>query len=209
MKGLATIIKVLEAEISNPTVELNSSNPLELLVATILSAQCTDERVNKVTEHLFMEYKSASDYARADVRKFEDEIRSTGFFRNKAKNIIRCCRELGARFAGNVPSTMEELVSLPGVGRKTASVILGNCFGVPAIVVDTHVLRVSHRLGLTESDNPDVVERDLSSLFKAEMWMRRSHQFLLFGRYTCKAKKPKCSTCGMKTVCRYYGSINQ
>ena len=132
MKGLETIISVLDAEISNPTVELNYLNPLELLVATILSAQCTDERVNKVTEHLFKKYKSASDYARADVRKFEDQIRSTGFFRNKAKNIIRCCGELEARFGGKVPSTMEELVSLPGVWRKTASVILGNCFGVPA-----------------------------------------------------------------------------
>ncbi len=206
-KKIETILKTLDREFPKPGVELNYSNPLELLVATILSAQCTDQRVNQVTAKLFKKYRTPGDYSRADAEAFGQEIRSTGFYKNKAKNIIRCCRELATRFRGNVPDTMEELVSLPGVWRKTASVILGNCFGKPAIVVDTHVLRVSRRLDLTRSENPDDVEEDLSALFPRKLWIRVSHQLLLHGRYICKAKTPLCASCTMKTVCAYFRSI--
>lgn len=200
------ILRELDRKIPSPKVELRHSSPLELLVATILSAQCTDERVNRVTESLFRKYRSARDYAHADPETLEEEVRPTGFYRNKARNIIRCCRDLEERFGGHVPRTMEELVSLPGVWRKTASVILGNCFGQPAIVVDTHVLRVSRRLGLTRSDDPDVVEQDLASFFPRKTWIRRSHQILLFGRYTCKARAPQCSACGLSPLCPYYAT---
>jgi endonuclease-3 len=206
MKKLDTIRKVLDQEFPKPAVELHHSNPLELLIATILSAQCTDERVNRVTASLFKKYRKAIDYAEADPKLFEQEIRSTGFYKSKAKNIIRCCQALVQRFGGQVPKTMEELTTLPGVWRKTASVILGNCFGQPAIVVDTHVLRVSRRLGLTRSEDPDEVERDLAKLLPESSWTRVSHQLLLHGRYICKAKKPDCPSCGMKSVCAFYSS---
>ena len=206
MKKLNTIIKTLEREFPKPAVELVYSDPLELLVATILSAQCTDERVNRVTATLFKKYRTAKDYAQADPGVLEQEIRSTGFYKSKAKNIIRCCQSLMQRFGGRIPQTMEELTTLPGVWRKTASVILGNCFGQPAIVVDTHVLRVSRRLGLTGSEDPDRVEQDLARLLPQKLWTRVSHQLLLHGRYVCKAKTPLCSSCGMRPVCPYYPS---
>ena len=200
------IIKTFDHVFPHPRVELNYSSPLELLVATILSAQCTDQRVNQVTARLFKKYKKAQDYARADLEALEQEIRSTGFYKSKAKNIIRCCQDLERRFGGKVPRTMEELTTLPGVGRKTASVILGNCFGHPAIVVDTHVLRVSRRLGLTKSDDPDTVEQDLAKLFPPKQWVRISHQMILHGRYICKAKRPLCDSCEMRPVCTFYKS---
>ena len=159
------LAQVLDREFPDPKVELRYSNPLELLIATILSAQCTDERVNKVTARLFKKYRTAKAYARADPAVLEQEIRPTGFFRNKARNIIGCCRALEERHGGRVPRSMEDLIKLPGVWRKTAGVILGNCFGVPAIVVDTHVRRVSRRLGLSRSDDPDEIEEDLARLF--------------------------------------------
>lgn len=204
MGKIDIILKSLDQAFPEPRVELNYSNPLELLVATILSAQCTDQRVNKVTINLFNKYKTVKDYSNADLEELSGEIRSTGFYKNKAKNIIRCCRDIEQRFGGRVPDTMEDLISLPGVWRKTASVILGNCFDVPAIVVDTHMLRVSQRLGLTDSKEPDVVEKDLSGKFPSRIWVRFSRQMVLFGRYVCKARTPSCPTCGMKTVCRYY-----
>jgi len=204
LKKLDYLIKILDREFPDPKVELHSSNPLELLIATILSAQCTDERVNKVTPYLFRKYRRAKDYAEADPAVLEQEIRSTGFYKNKAKNIIGCGRVLVEKYAGKVPDTMEALVELPGVGRKTAGVILGNCFGQPAIVVDTHVRRVSQRLGLTRSDDPDEIENDLAKLFPREKWTRVSHQLLLHGRYICKARSPRCPDCELKTVCGYY-----
>jgi endonuclease-3 len=204
MKKPDHLIKVLDREFPNPKVELHSSNPLELLIATILSAQCTDDRVNKVTPHLFKKYKSAKDYATADQAVLEKEIRSTGFYKNKAKNIIRCCQALVDKHGGRVPQTMEELIELPGVWRKTANVMLGNCFGQPAIVVDTHVRRVSQRLGLTRSDDPDEIETELGRFIPEKKWTRVSLQLLLHGRYLCTAKNPRCPDCDLKPICRYF-----
>lgn len=208
MIKLDHLIKVLDREFPDPKVELHCRTPLELLIATILSAQCTDERVNKVTPHLFKKYKSAKDYAKADTAVLEQEIRSTGFYKNKAKNIIGCCRALVEKHGGKIPDTMDELIELPGVWRKTAGVILGNCFGQPAIVVDTHVRRVSQRLELTRSDDPDEIEKDLGRLIPSRKWTRVSHQLLLHGRYICKAKTPRCSECELKPICGYYKQIN-
>lgn len=185
----------LERAVPEPRIELNHSNPLELLMATILSAQCTDEQVNKVTEALFKKYKTAKDYAGADSAAFESEIKPTGFYKNKAKNILGAAQVLVEKFGGEVPHKMEELTSLPGVGRKTANVILGGWFKEPAVVVDTHVKRVSKRLGLTESEDPEQVETDLQRILPSERWSRASTQILLFGRYTCKAKSPQCNGC--------------
>lgn len=204
MKKLDRLIKILDCEFPDPKVEIHSSNPLELLVATILSAQCTDERVNKVTPHLFKRYKTAKDYAKADPAVLEQEVRSTGFYRNKAKNIIGCCRVLVEKYSGKVPQTMEELTELPGVWRKTANVIRGTCFGLPAITVDTHVRRVSQRLDLTRSDDPDKIEDDLGRLIPKEKWTRVVQQLLLYGRYICKAKNPGCPECELKPICGYY-----
>ena len=204
MKKIDQLIKVLDREFPDPKVELHSSTPLELLIATILSAQCTDERVNKVTPHLFKKYKGAKDYAKADTAVLEQEIRSTGFYKNKTKSIIGCCRVLVEKHGGKIPDTMDELIELPGVWRKTAGVILGNCFGQPAIVVDTHVRRVSQRLGLTYSDDPDEIEKDLGRLIPNKKRTRVSHQLLLHGRYICKAKTPRCPDCELKPNCDYY-----
>jgi endonuclease-3 len=191
----ASWLKRFDQAVPEPRVELNYSNPLELLVATILSAQCTDERVNDVTGRLFQKYRTAKDYAAAIPSELETEIRPTGFFKNKAKHILLAASKLVGDFGGSVPSTMEELTTLPGVGRKTANVILGEWFKKPAIVVDTHVKRVSRRLGLSESEDPDEIEEDLQKLFPSKNWTRASQQILLFGRYYCKAKSPKCQDC--------------
>ncbi|MBI1820766.1 MAG: endonuclease III [Nitrospirae bacterium] len=196
-----TLLKLFDQAIPEPEIELKHSNPLELLVATILSAQCTDERVNKVTEVLFKKYKTAQDYAKADPAIFEKEIQSTGFYKNKAKNVIAAAQAMVKQYQGNVPNIMEELTTLPGVGRKTANVILGGWFKQPAIVVDTHVKRVSKRLGLTESEDPEVIEKDLQKLFPREKWTKISHQILLFGRYSCKARSPKCEGCKFYQTC--------
>ncbi|HET6465620.1 MAG TPA: endonuclease III [Nitrospiria bacterium] len=204
MNKLDHLIKVLDREFPDPKVELRYKTPLELLIATILSAQCTDERVNKVTPHLFKKYKSAKDYAGADPAVLEQEVRSTGFYKNKAKNMIRCCQVLVEKHAGRVPQTMEELTALPGVGRKTANVLLGNSFGRPAIVVDTHVRRVSQRLGLTRSDDPDEIETELGRFIPEKKWSRVSLQLLLHGRYRCTAKKPDCPDCDLKPICSYF-----
>jgi endonuclease III len=198
------LIKVLDREFPNPKVELHNSSPLELLIATILSAQCTDDRVNKVTPHLFKKYRTAKDYVRADPAVLEQEIRSTGFYKNKTKSIIGCARALVEKYDGRVPRTLEELVSLPGVWRKTANVVLGTCFGRPAIVVDTHVRRVSQRLGLARSEDPDEIETELGRFIPEKKWTRVSLQLLLHGRYICTARSPRCPECGLKTVCAYY-----
>ena len=184
---------------------LRHQNSLELLVATILSAQCTDERVNKVTLGLFRKYKKAEDYAHADVTHFEQEIRSTGFFRNKARSIIGCCRELVEKHKGQVPRTLEELVRLPGIGRKTANVILGVAYHVSeGVVVDTHVKRVSFRLGLTHKKDPEKIEIDLMKILPQENWIDFSHLLIFHGRNICVARKPKCDICPVKHLCDYY-----
>ena len=182
--------------------ELNYSSPLELLIATILSAQCTDKRVNIVTAELFRKYRSAADYANADLAELEQAIKTTGFFRNKAKNIQACCRKLVAKHEGEVPSTMEELIHLDGVGRKTANVVLGNAFDINVgVVVDTHVGRLSERLGLTKETNPEKVEQDLMKLVPCEQWTLFSHWLIWHGRRRCSARKPDCANCEISEWC--------
>lgn len=185
-------------------VELRFSNPLELLVATILSAQCTDKRVNEVTETLFARYPDAAAYADADPGELEEAVRPTGFFRQKAKNLRSCGKSIAERFGGEVPSTMDELTSLAGVGRKTASVLLAVAFDNPAIAVDTHCRRVSQRLGLTAENDPDKVEADLKDLYPEESWAAISRLFIWHGRYTCKARKPQCQACPLPDMCPWY-----
>ena len=189
------ILALLDRRYPAARCSLAFSTPLELLVATILSAQCTDERVNKVTPALFARYRSAADYVAADPAVFESEIRSTGFFRNKAANIIGAAGQIVARHGGEVPRTLEELVALPGVGRKTANVILGNAFGIPGLVVDTHVGRIAARLGLTVAADPVKIEFDLMALIPRERWVRFSHQLIVHGRALCRARRPDCAAC--------------
>ncbi len=182
--------------------ELHHADSLELLVATILSAQCTDKRVNIVTQELFKKYRSAADYADASLAELEQTIKTTGFFRNKAKNILACCRKLVERHAGKVPRTMEELTHLDGVGRKTANVVLGNAFGINAgVVVDTHVARLSQRLGLTRQQSPEKIEQELMALVPQKQWTLFSHWLIWHGRRRCYARKPDCANCEIKKLC--------
>ena len=184
---------------------LHHSTPLQLLVATILSAQCTDERVNKVTPALFKKYKTAQAYGKALLPELEKLIYSTGFYKQKARSIQKLGREITERFQGKVPRTLEELITLPGVWRKTANVILGNIYGVPGIVVDTHMKRLSNRMGLTKENDPDKIEADLMKLLPEKEWTRFSHTMIFHGRRICSAVKPACSTCPVKTVCPKIG----
>jgi endonuclease-3 len=200
-KKTAAIIKLLKKRYPDAQCALHFKNPLELLVATILSAQCTDERVNKVTEDLFRKYRTAEDYARVKQEALEKDIRSTGFFKNKAKSIINCCKTIVAAHGGAVPKTLDELVALEGIGRKTANVILGNAFGVPGITVDTHEKRVSYRLGLTRQQDPVKIEYDLMKLVPQKEWTRFSHLLIFHGRYTCMARKPRCAECVVEKLC--------
>jgi endonuclease-3 len=180
---------------------LHHDDPLQLLIATILSAQCTDVRVNLVTPALFERYRNAQDFADADQEELEIFIKSTGFFRNKARNIIACCRCIVREHAGQVPRTLEELVPLPGVGRKTANVVLGDAFGVPGITVDTHVGRLSRRMGLTTHTDPVKVEHDLMELIPRKDWTPFSHRMIFHGRQVCFARKPNCDNCIVKDIC--------
>lgn len=185
--------------------ELDFSTPLELTVATILSAQCTDVRVNLTTPKVFARYPDAAAYAAADRAELEDLIRSTGFFRNKANSLIGLGQALCERFGGQVPGRLDDLVTLPGVGRKTANVILGNAFGVPGITVDTHVGRLARRLGWTEQTDPEQVETDLMALFVRRDWTMVSHRLIFHGRRCCHAKKPACGACPVAALCPSYG----
>jgi len=180
---------------------LDFNNPLELLVATILAAQCTDERVNVVTKALFSKYRTAGDYAQADPETFQREIASVGFFRNKTKSVLGCAKMLLDDYAGKVPQTMVELLRLPGVGRKTANVILGNSFGIPGIVVDTHVKRLSGRLGFSIQSDPDKIEQDLMKIVSRNSWIMFSHLLVFHGRNVCLARKPRCPQCPLKDLC--------
>jgi endonuclease-3 len=202
-KRVKEIIKILSKEILDSAIALRFSNPLELLIATILSAQCTDVKVNQVTQDLFKKYRDAGHYAKASLSQLEQELRPTGFYRNKAKAVQKCCQELVARFGGEVPKTLEELVTLPGVGRKTANVILGNAFGVPGIVVDTHVHRVTRRIGLTKKDDPVKIEFDLMEIVPKEEWTHFSNLLIWHGRRTCVARKPLCEKCPIRRLCDY------
>ena len=180
---------------------LNHSNPLELLVAVILSAQCTDKRVNLVTPALFKKYRKAEDYAKAEPKTFEGEIRSTGFYKNKAKNIIACAKEITTKHGGKVPNQMEELVELPGVGRKTANAVLGNAFGIPGLCVDTHMIRINQKLGLTKNSDPVKIEFDLMPLVPQKEWTNYSHLIIHHGRVRCFARKPDCANCVINDLC--------
>ncbi len=194
--------EILRQVYPNAHCELVFSNPLELLVATILSAQCTDKRVNMVTESLFQRYRTAADYANASQEELEEAIHSTGFYRNKAKNIRAMAAELVARYDGKVPNTMEALTALPGVGRKTANVVLGNAFGInEGIVVDTHVARLSQRLGLTVATAPEKIEQDLMCLVPREDWTNFSHWLIWHGRRRCYARNPDCAGCELNHLC--------
>jgi endonuclease-3 len=188
-------------------VELDYHTPWELLVATILSAQCTDQRVNQVTPALFRRYRRPQDYATADPAELEALIRPTGFFKTKAKNLMQCAKAIVETFQGKVPDTMEALTELPGVGRKTANVLLGNAFGKPAVVVDTHVKRVAGRLHLTRHTDPEKIEMDLQRLLPAEQWTEGSQRLLLHGRYVCLARVPKCGICAIYTDCHWEGKL--
>ncbi|MBN2190680.1 MAG: endonuclease III [Candidatus Aureabacteria bacterium] len=196
---------LLLKEYPDAKTALNFSTPLQLLVATILSAQCTDERVNIVTPGLFRKYAGPDAFANADQAALEQEIRSTGFFRNKAKNIIACCRDIVEKHGGRVPSNMEALILLPGIGRKTANVILGNVFGIPGIVVDTHVIRLSGRIGLSRETDPVKIEFDLMKIVDRKNWTMFSHLLVFHGRNICRARKPACYKCGIAKICSYTG----
>ncbi len=199
---LKPILRRLNKLYPDAGCSLRHSDPLELLVATILSAQCTDKRVNEVTKTLFRSYRSAEDYAAADPETFEDQIRSTGFFRNKTKSILSMAAALIDRHGGDVPSSMDELVKLPGVGRKTANVVLGNAFGIDAgIVVDTHVKRISNRLKLTENQDPEKIERDLIKIVPKGEWTLWPHLLIHHGRAVCVARTPKCEDCTLNDLC--------
>jgi endonuclease-3 len=196
------VIKLLEKEHPDAKIALHYTNPLELLIATILSAQCTDTRVNIVTESLFKKYRTVKDYAEADLEELEQDIRSTGFYRNKARNIKKCCQMLVDEFDSQVPGTMEEMLQLPGVARKTANIVLSHAFGiVEGIAVDTHVRRVAKRLGLTENEDADKIEQDLMKIIPKRLWMRISDLLIFHGRRICVAKHPKCGVCMLNKIC--------
>ena len=185
--------------------ELDFTSPLELLVATILSAQCTDRRVNLVTPVLFSRYRAAADYAAADRDEVEKIIQSTGFFRAKTTSIIGLGQALCERFGGEVPERLRDLVSLPGVGRKTANVVLGNAFGIPGITVDTHFARLSRRFGWTAESDPDKIEQDVGSLFPRSEWTMLSHRLIWHGRRVCQARRPACGACALAGLCPSFG----
>jgi len=196
------VIELLEREHSDAKIALHHTNPLELLVATILSAQCTDERINMVTKTLFKKYTKAEDYANADLKELEQEIKSTGFYRNKAKNLKKCCQLLVEKYNSQVPKTMEELIELPGVARKTANIVLTNAFGVvEGVAVDTHVRRLAQRLGLSGTDDSDKIEKDLMRMIPKDKWMRVTDLLIFHGRRVCSAKRPNCAACVLNKFC--------
>ncbi len=196
------VLKALDQEYGMEYIcYLNHETPWQLLIAVILSAQCTDARVNMVTVDLFQKYKSPKDFAEADLRELEKDIHSLGFYHMKAKNIISCCQDLMSRFGGNVPDTMEELLSLAGVGRKTANVILGNIYNQPSIVVDTHVKRISKKLGFAKSDDPEKIEYELMKVLPKEHWILWNIQIITLGRSICVARSPKCVECFLRELC--------
>jgi len=202
-RRIERILSGLDGHYPGAGTALSHEDPLQLLVATILSAQCTDDRVNRVTPPLFRKYPDARAFARADIRDLEGLIRSTGFFRSKARNIRECCRGLVERFGSRVPSKLEELVTLPGVGRKTANVVLGSAFGIPGITVDTHVGRLSRRLGLSRHEDPVKVEFDLMKIIPKSRWSSFSLQLILHGRRVCASRRPRCEACFLRELCPY------
>ena len=203
------VIRELDRLYSDSPTELNFRTPLQLMVAVMLSAQCTDKRVNLVTPSLFARYPTAHDFATSDKTELESYVQSTGFFRNKAKNIRAACQALIERHDGEVPRTLEELVALPGLGRKSANCVLGDAFDTPGITVDTHVGRLSRRLGFTKYTDPVKVEFQLMKLLPQEAWTRVSHQLILHGRRVCASRSPQCDACTLATLCPKTGVISQ
>lgn len=201
------VLDILSVEFPDAGPALVFSNPLELLIATILSAQATDKLVNKVTETLFKKYRSASDYAKTPLTELEKDISSVNFFRNKAKSIKGCAGKLVTDYGGEVPASLDALTGLPGVGRKTANIVLGNAFGLNALAVDTHVKRVSGRLGLTGNTEPDKIEADLTAIIPPERWTVTTHLLILHGRRICKARSPLCEECRVSKYCDYYKTV--
>src|SRR4030065_473777 len=197
----SVILKRLKKEYPLPKIALEFESPFELLISTILSAQCTDELVNIVTKTLFKKYRAPRDYLNVSNQELEKDIFSTGFYRQKAKSIKNCCKALLENYKGKVPKDFEALNSLPGVGRKTASVVAGNAFGIPAIAVDTHVKRLSNLMGFVDSENPDKIEERLKELFPEKEWINLGHYLMNHGRRVCIARRPKCSNCIVGDLC--------
>jgi endonuclease III len=201
-KRVAAILAKLDEAYPNATCELNHKNAFELLIATILSAQCTDVRVNQVTATLFKKYPDARAFASASPSELEHEIRPTGFFRNKTKSVMGTSKGILENFGGEVPRAMEQILTLPGVARKTANVVLGTAYGIPSgIVVDTHVQRIANRLDLTRNEDPKKIEQDLMQVIPKDKWIQFSHQIIWHGRRVCQARRPKCAECNMESLC--------
>lgn len=198
---LAEVIRILEINYPEAEIQLEFENPFELLVATILSAQCTDERVNKVTQKLFKKYRSPEDYLLAEIEALESDIFSTGYYKAKARHIKEASKAVIEVFKGIVPNNMDDLLTIPGVGRKTANVVLGHCFDVPGIVVDTHVSRISQRMGFVDSANPEKIEFQLMELMPKAKWTPFTHFLIRLGRQTCSSRKPKCEVCPLAHLC--------
>ena len=203
MRNIPEILRILDQLYPKAKCSLDFNTPLELLVATVLSAQCTDERVNQVTKNLFNKYRTAADYADVPLEELEEDIRSTGFFRNKAKSLKNCGAALVEAHQGEVPGSLDKLVKLPGIGRKTANVILGSAFKIPGIVVDTHVGRITQRMGLTREQDPVKIEFDLMEIIPKDKWTVFSHQLIQHGRKICNARKPKCGECLLLEHCDF------
>ena len=203
----AILDRILEEYGTEYICYLNHENALQLLIATMLSAQCTDDRVNMVTKDLFQKYVTAEDFANADLKDMEKMIHSTGFYRNKAKNIIACCQQLVAKYGGEVPNDLDALTNLAGVGRKTANVVRGHIFHEPSVVVDTHVKRISKKLGLTKNDDPVKVEFDLMKELPREYWIVWNTHIIRLGRTICKAPTPKCDICFLNHLCPEYKKL--
>ena len=204
MTDINKIIELLEKQYPAVRCTLDYTSPVHLLVATQLSAQCTDERVNKTTPELFEKYKTAEDFANADINELESIIFPTGFYRNKARNIVACCKKLIEDFNGIIPDDINLLTTLPGVGRKTANVVLAEVYNKPAIIVDTHAKRLSNRIGLSDNSDPDKIEQDLKKIIPPEKSALFSHRLVFHGREVCNARKPACERCVIRNYCRYY-----
>lgn len=203
-KKVSKVSKKLFETYPEATCSLDYQEPLQLLIATILAAQCTDPRVNIVTKELFQKYEGIEDFANANIEELEQDIKSTGFYRNKAKNIIACCNKLIREHDGKVPDNMEDLTALPGVGRKTANVILSNIYDIPGVIVDTHCIRLSNRIGLSEQENPVRLEKELMEIIPRKDWAKFSNNLVYHGRAICDARKPKCELCPISRDCKYF-----
>lgn len=203
------ILENLEKMYPEAECSLDYKDPLQLMVATQLAAQCTDARVNIVTKDLFEKYKTVNDFANADLEELEQYIKSTGFYHNKAKNIIAACKMIISDFEGKVPSDMDSLLKLPGVGRKTANLVLNDCFGIPGIVVDTHAKRLSNRMGLTKNEDPEKIEYDLMKIIPRDKWGSFCHQLVYHGRAVCNARKPLCENCDIREFCDFNNDMTK